>query len=553
MVDKDFNIKIKETGSDGVVSAFDRIDQAADDAGKSVTDLGNKATQSGSKMAKLGETLKAGAGAAAGAAAGSVGLATALNSNMSPAASKAVGSLTAFAGVAAAFGPAGQIVSVGASLAAAAIAIFSDNAEEAIEDSRSLAQQWREDGAAGSFFAQSLGQMAAAFEDAAEKANTLQSAYDLLGGKAKALTLDPAVVQKGIDLQKQQADQIKRIDDLTANIAAQEQKILTTRESMLPWDAFSNLDKSNADLEVSRDILAEVNHELENLNQKPADVVTKAATASGKSAGKAAGESWVLAYQDAIDQGLAAARTSTQASQDEETFGLHQGPVTPEWQIAYYDELDQRRRESADSFAAGRSEEQALLHQAKGDYDDFAATIGGKAVDALEAFGSGFAQTAAAAIAAGESFKEVANAALEALATQALGEAAFQFAKGLAYTAANFFFPSPNLSAAAATAFASAAAFGAIGGIAAAATAATGGGSSGGGGGSSEGGGGGVQSSRDLGPSGGNGGGGPVVNNYIIENTGVLGLSTQLARTFAEGTRQQNIRQGGIKTNTRRN
>jgi hypothetical protein len=549
MVDKDFNIHIKETGSDGVVSAFDRIDAAADEAGKSADDMGNKATAAGGKMANLGETLKAGAGQAAGAAAASVGLATALNENLSPAASQSIGALSALGGVASAFGPWGQLVAAGASLAATAIALFTGEAEEAYEVSYSLSEQWKRDGLNSSFFARSIGQVSAAFEDAAEKANTAKAASDAFFASVGGASLLPEGFRRGgvvlTEVVKATEGEVKKLQDTldqlyagqasgigdyseaiqnTSKLLADQQAILRAQQAGL-----ANYTKAaKAAVEGSTGALA-------------SEVVAKAA-AGGKSAGTAAGESWITGFYNTVSQGISGAVsqafTKVKTAYDEQMATeqrLSDGLIAIEVErgrgLMEADKKTSEDRKKITEETSKTAEEAAKKNEEF--FNMYSDAVTGSLQNA-----------ATAALLSGAQFEEVLNQQLQVMSIAAAFDA-------LRSTATGFYRLAIGDVGGATAAFTSAGMFAALAAGAAAGAVVTGGFGQGPAGLEKEEKGG-VQSSRDLGPSGGNGGGGPVVNNYIIENTGVLGLSSQLARTFAEGTRQQNIRQGGIKTNTRR-
>lgn len=585
-------VKAADNLADKIKSSTTPVLKGFDDAVGSLKDTNNSlnlelnktppaANKGTDALVPLGEQLKAVAGVGAAATAAVLGLALAINEDLTPAAAKNAGIMASFAGVLSNLGPYGQLAAAGVYAVTAAMVFLQGKTKEvsnAVDGPFQIAWKKMTDGFKTTkdriqelVSKEGLGGLTERFLILGSPAQV--RAMQALNNNirtttASILTLQTALLNAGTEF-----DIARARDEVTVAIRKRNHlegmirtlKNTFTGEVLSRTGQLANVDAllQEASNDVDQKILAhqKLVHDTENYE------------ANLKSKNKAVSE--LVDLEDKRDKlelkvtGKKNVALKAEIDYEKTLAKLREDALAGRSAMDRADAASALRRTKEAEAAAKTYEEtelanlpslkdvlgppitQADIIDPSFDFEGFFDTMGSVAVDAIDAFGKSFIQASFAALAAGENFKAVANAALESLTFQAAAESAYQFAKGLAYTAANFFFPTPNLAAAAATAFASAAAFGAIGGIAAVGTAATGGFGGGSSGGGSSGGG--SNPSRDLGSDRASSGGGPVTNTYIIQNSGVVGLSSQLARTFAEGTRQQNIRQGGIKTNTRRN
>jgi hypothetical protein len=541
MADKDYTIRVSEDGSDKVIKAFNDISAAEDKAAKGAEDLGKASGNAQSRMSRLGAVLKEGAGQAAGAAAASVGLATALNDGITEGGNKAIASLSALSGVAGAFGPIGQLVATGASLAATAIGIFSGEAEEAYEPTRNLREEWEAMGSKGGFLSQSLGKLASEFDKLAKETNKAKAAQDAFyAGVDDSVLLTEAQRATGTALNSILADQKARVDQLRGSL---DELSAAQKAGTVPLEVFRNtqsalggvLSSAQGDYKRTKDALDNYVKSLKE-TEKTEEKKVVSTKAASKSIVEAAQEELQVfsAFLDTISSStdsflLSNAQKAADILKGYKAAATEAAAISSE--IQQTDELMQIQQEGEAAIAV---------------YTD----LGNQMSAFGDAAAMGFAQAAAGAILYGEGMKEAANAALNALALQATTEALFQTAKGLAALGLGLLGFGPGIAAANAH-FASAAAFAGIAAISAGGAAATGGLNAPGGGGGSGGGSGGAGSSSDLGPNSNSGGGGPVQNTYIIQNSGVIGLDRDLDRRFAEGTRREQQRPGGIRQGRR--
>lgn len=548
MADKDYSIKISEDGSENVIKAFNDIDAAEDKATKGAEELGKASEKAQGKMSKLGAALKAGAGQAAGAAAASVGLATALNDGITSGGNAAIASLSALSGVAGAFGPVGQIVATGASLAATAIGIFSGEAEEAYEITLTLGEQWERSGEQASFLAKTIGKVSSEFDKAAVLANKATAAREAFFASVGGSSLLPEQFRRGG----------AELSAVVKNTEEEIGKLQTTLDLLYKQGATGIGDYSDAiaattaKLTQQQAVLKAQQTGLENFSKSaknaiagpPAEAakeVVKEVTKAAKGATKAVGD--LYDYISKLGAGfssagsLVAANVTLAASNAQnaanaqlaEEQRLSDGLISlaTERGIALKAQDDKAK---ADREAAAQEQEDSLSAQ-----EEAFLSYGSAVADSM-------GMSVIAAIAAGESIKQVLNEQLKALALEAVWQTLKATATGLFYTATG------NVEGAGA-AFASAGVWAAIAAGAGIATAATSGGSGGGSGGAASSGGSGTSS--DLGTPSNQGNSGPSYVTYIIENNGVVGLDRDLDRRFAQGTRREEQRPGGIRQNRR--
>jgi hypothetical protein len=543
-----------------VAAAQDAVADSAEKAADAIGDAGKAADASGGRLSKLWAGLKAGAGAAASASAGLAGMASTLRGDLSESNKQAVAGLQGLSGVLGAFGPVGQLLSTGISLAAGAIATFGDAAEEAYEPTLTLAEEFKALGDNASFMAKAMGPMLAElgrFDAALKK---LEQAGELSRG-IFGVPVEQVPEQWGAAAQAMQGALTQSTEAMKA--AQREIDILRARRETLDQVYYNNeLQRLEGVSAVARREVRDRTAALQGI----ADAY-KAANAplgpqlppGGLPTPRASGPRGPSAEQLETEAHLARQRLA----REYQAFDAERKAATESAraQMAAYSTFAADAQAQAfysgmldSAIAAGTAAQvdslRAIAAEAEG-----VAGVYDTLTGALQSFGTtaadSFASAAANALLFGGSLGEMVNEVTKALALQATVEAIKATATGLGYLAAGLFGYGPGLAAAQAS-FASAALWGGIAAGSAGIAAATGGLSSGGGGGMSNGGQG--PTSGDLGrprerdP-------GPVDREFNINLASGAGGARPLSRGDARavaGALVDIFAQGGLRLETSR-
>lgn len=555
MADKDYTINIQEQGADEVVRAFNQVAASEDKMAQGA----DKATAAGEKtqgmFGKLASAAIKGAGAFSGVGAATVGFATSMK-ELSPEMQKGVSSAQAFAGVLAGFGPLGQLASGAVSLVTAAVVALSGEEEDIIKNQETLSDQWRRLGNDADFLAKSFGQIVAQFEDASDAAIKLRESQDrMFKDRAKFLLATESQQKTALALDK----------EIIAATQAAEKAISARAEAEYKLtEALANKDREAA---INRQALA-IKEEYRKIGITYGVVIQDAETLARTQLNAAKAETTLaqerlqnaLSSKEAFDKLLEPANEAEVAikavnkatsegfpafEQFSRMAQMAAANVRGAFQAASIlaDAQIAKDKELTDSLIAEgmrRAKAQIAIDEERAASEAKAAEESRAAYDLYANAATGaLEQATLAAVMSGESFTKVLSEQLKVMAIQAGFEA-------LRSTASGFYNLAVGNIPGATAAFTSAALYGALAagaGVGAAAFGAA----SGGGGGASGGASGSGGSSSDFGPSGGTGSSGPVQNTYIINNAGVIGLDRDLDRRFAEGTRREQRRPGGIR------
>lgn len=477
------DIKVQVVGADGTVSDLEKVADAQDDvadaaakAGDAADKASKKAEAGKSRWGRLVDGLKAGAGAAASASAGIAGMAATLNTDLSEANKLAVAGLQGLSGVLGAFGPLGQLAATGVSLAAAALATFGDDANDAKVSGEG-------------FLEKALKPMIEAFKTTEEAANEAAGAIRRVGIAASddRSLFSPAEMVARTMATNTYNLKLKEFTQVYEQAAAMEKAIAEERARAGAATVVSarqtELDSLNAKASQLRDELAEDRYQLDQQRAR----AEKIGSGEGTGLAPAGPRKPVPVEFPAIQAGIRSTGLMLDnllASFDRE-LGIAQDAVAK--QTAFEADYYAAREAAAAAHAQYMSEQAAapwevMVREAEASRSAIDAMTA-KVQDFGVAAGESFAAAAVASAIYGGSLMDAANQQLQAATVTAATEATIATAKGLGYLAAGVFGYGPGFAAAEA-AFLSAATWGAIGlgtGLGAVATGGFGGGGAGGG------------------------------------------------------------------------
>jgi hypothetical protein len=535
-----------------VAAAQDAVADSAEKAADAIGGAGKAADASGGRLSKLWEGLKAGAGAAASASAGLAGMASTLRGDLSESNKQAVAGLQGLSGVLGAFGPVGQLLSTGISLAAGAIATFGDAAEEAT-------------GQVDNFVARSLKALQANMQTTEDRANAAIASWRRVQAASESdfELFTPEELAKRTQLTNELNEAKLKAEKIGRPLEAAALRRLQV-ETETGFQAVSVRSKANAELS------AELATQRNIIDMRAEDLVLLRKVAEARKAGAAPAAAPARRGGARAPAGPSAEQLETEAhlglqklAMAYQAFDAERKAATESAraQMAAYSTFAADAQAQAfysgmldSAIAAGTAAQvdslRAIAAEAEG-----VAGVYDTLTGALQSFGTtaadGFASAAANALLFGGSLGEMVNEVTKALALQATVEAIKATATGLGYLAAGLFGYGPGLAAAKAS-FASAALWGGIAAGSAGIAAATGGLSSGGGGGMSNGGQG--PTSGDLGrprerdP-------GPVDREFNINLASGAGGARPLSRGDARavaGALVDIFAQGGLRLETSR-